>query len=58
MGTERRERRPEPAAFPSREELIAWGMVPCSNPDCRMLVNAELIRVCTRCATNHGLTDG
>jgi len=40
------------ARWPTREELIAWGMVPCREPGCRCLVNPELLRrhVCTRCA--------
>lgn len=40
--------------FPSRNELIAWGLEPCQTPDCRVLVNPEVAPHCIRCKRRHG----
>lgn len=39
--------------FPTRDELLAWGLVPCRNKRCHMLINAELLQWCTDCMTAH-----
>jgi len=41
--------------FPTREELIAWGLEPCVNaPRCRTLVNGTLRSRCTSCSRTRG----
>jgi hypothetical protein len=42
--------KPQPAALPSREQLLAWGLAECGNaPTCRILLNPEIGTYCLRC---------
>ena len=36
--------------FPTREELLAWGMAPCAGDGCLKLVNPALLTYCKSCA--------
>lgn len=42
--------------FPTRQEWLAWGFVPCRGNGCRRLVNPTEIRYCSACRAQHRST--
>jgi len=44
------------ARWPTRDELLAWGLVPCAAKGCRVVVNPDLMTFCGSCRRKHHAT--